>query len=398
MYTSTRIHARAWFWLCVTLFAVGRLAGQPVAYYTGTQGLAGAELKAGLQALIAGHTSLSYTPGIWNAHKDLYEDPADPTRLILFYSQASREKSAQDTGSSPSDAWNREHLWPTSLGTGSGPAYTDLFHLVPAYKGVNSARGNKYFATASTAASGYANPAHLLAPACKANTYSWEPGDGQKGWTARAMFYMATRYTHLNLVDIPLTQTLATGSNTMARLGDLLRWNRRFPPDATETAFNQRVFADYQGNRNPYIDFPEFADAVWLGYPSWGGWRLAHFSLAQLLDPDVAGDLADPDGDGLTNLMEMALLADPWTTHAEPLLTCAVADGALTLTFTRVASADLHLALAIEGSTDLVNWEPVGLTGAQVEPRDNLRETVIVTLPDNPGAPVFFRLSVSRPQ
>jgi endonuclease I len=194
--------------LCATFMALFGVAlslrGQPSAYFATAEGQTGTTLKTTLRGIIDGHTTVSYTPGVWNAHKDLYEDPNDSSRLILFYSQLSWDKSAQDRGSGSEEYWNREHLWPRSYGVDdSSVSDTDLFNLVPANKRVNNVRGNKYFDITNPADGSYRNPADSLAPECTSDSNSWEPGDGQKGWAARALFYMTTRYSSLQLIDTP---------------------------------------------------------------------------------------------------------------------------------------------------------------------------------------------------
>jgi hypothetical protein len=44
---------------------------------------------------------------------------------------------------------------------------------------------------------------------------------------------------------------------------------------------------------------------------SFEDWRTAHFTPQQLQDPEISGPAADPDHDGLPNLMEYALNLDP---------------------------------------------------------------------------------------
>jgi len=43
----------------------------------------------------------------------------------------------------------------------------------------------------------------------------------------------------------------------------LLEWNRRYPPTESEIRRNKRV-EQLQGNRNPFIDNPAWADDIWL--------------------------------------------------------------------------------------------------------------------------------------
>jgi hypothetical protein len=84
-------------------------------------------------------------------------------------------------------------------------------------------------------------------------------------------------------------------------------------------------------------------------------WRLATFTTAELADPSISGDLADPDHDNLSNLMEYALGLPP----KDPTVTnwpyASVATGYLTLTYTR-AKAATDVSLVVEQSNDLVTW------------------------------------------
>ena len=361
--------------------------------------MSGDLLKSQLEDIIDGHTSLSYTPGVWEAHKDLYEDPENPDRIILFYSQASWEKSAQDPGSGYAQYWNREHLWPRSYGVGtSGPDNTDLFHLVPANKAVNDTRGNLYFDESDPTDPNFADPAYSIAPDCTMDSDSWEPADGQKGWVARAMFYMTTRYSYLSLVNTPPDPAPNTSSSRMAQLSTLLDWNRRFPPAAKELEVNQRVYENYQFNRNPYIDFPEFADAVWVEGPSWGAWRLAHFSLEELLDVTVSGDAADPDSDGLNNLMEMARYSDPREPDPSPLEMLSNSPGQITIRYLRASdTSQLNLVMVLESSPNMLDWSPVPQDGAVSAPAGTGQQSVTIEAAIPAAESRFYRLSVARP-
>ena len=124
----------------VKLLCVTKVNAQYGGYYSTINGQSGSQLKSALNSIIDNHTSLSYTPGVWNALNDLYEDPNNSDNIILFYSQASVSKSTQSgSGSSGGTAFNREHLWPRSYGVGSsGSDNSDPHHLVPTYAGVNS--------------------------------------------------------------------------------------------------------------------------------------------------------------------------------------------------------------------------------------------------------------------
>jgi endonuclease I len=367
----------------------------PADFFATAYGRTGSDLKTHLESLIDGHTRLSYTPGVWDAHKDIYEDPENPNNIILFYSGASINKSLQDSGSSSSNYWNREHLWPNSYGIDKqNPRYTDIFNLVPTYKGVNSSRNNKHYDVTAND-----DPAHPLAPDCRSDSNSWEPADPQKGWAARALFYMSTRYSDLTIVNVSQSAELSPDENKMAQLDVVLDWNRRFLPTAQERAVNQRIYDVYQFNRNPYIDFPEFVDAVWVGHPSWGDWRLTHFTLDELLDEQLSSDAADPDGDGLSNLLEMALYSDPRSAETEPLIGTVHPDGnSVTLSFPSAESLEnLNVTLVLEFSEDLETWTEIPLPSATTQVGDNPFQRIRqVTRTMQSGEREFYRLRAFR--
>jgi hypothetical protein len=99
-------------------------------------------------------------------------------------------------------------------------------------------------------------------------------------------------------------------------------------------------------------------------------WRREHFSEAQLEDPSISGDDADPAGDGVPNLLKYAFNLSPWTpVRAGDLPLATREEGYLTLTYSRgLTRTDLQYQ--VEVSEDLVNWnagagftEEVSVTG-----------------------------------
>ncbi len=125
------------------------------------------------------------------------------------------------------------------------------------------------------------------------------------------------------------------------------------------------------------------------------GWLSTRFSEVQLSDPLVGGSAADPDADGLPNLLEYALGGDPLDPLSAPVPACELPVGAaLTLSFERVA--DPALVYTVEASDDLVAWEEVFVsTGAA-----NAAGPVFVSDAVMHGAAHprrFFRLLIARP-
>jgi len=171
----------------------------------------------------------------------------------------------------------REHVWPKSLGVGSkGPDYTDVHCLRPSDWSVNSARGNKYFGECGKLhdMSECKMPAHPEAAKDTATDPSiWLPPSNVRGDLARALMYMAIRYDgddpedndsyDLELSDCP--PNINDGSypgkfRYMAYLSELMTWHQEDPVDSYERERNNDVCENWQGNRNPFVDFPELAN------------------------------------------------------------------------------------------------------------------------------------------
>jgi len=237
----------------------------PTGYYSTAEGLSGSALQTALHNIIDGHTKLSYA-GVWTALQTLDQDPANANNILCVYWNRSIPKADRDGSTSASIKWNREHSWPKSYGfdTESWPAYTDVNHLYASYANYNSARGNKYFdwSTGSTYAVIGTTSVN------KADTDSWEVWDQMRGDLARSMLYMAVRYSGdvSNEPDLILNDSATvTGQPRMAKLTTLLEWHAGDPVNDRERRRNHLVYTNYQGNRNPFVDRPEWVNAIWGG-------------------------------------------------------------------------------------------------------------------------------------
>jgi len=222
-------------------------------YYKDAIGKNGQALKTALHEIIDGHTELSYDQA-WVALRETDEDPNNVNNVILFYSGDSRSKSRN--GGNVGD-WNREHTWAKShgnFGTSKGPG-TDIHHLRPTDVQVNSSRGNLDFDNGGSAVKG--------CNGCLKTANSFEPPDNVKGDVARILFYMATRYEKGDKVDLELNDKLNNGSNPYhGKLSVLLKWHAQDPVDEFELNRNN-VIQKWQGNRNPFIDHPEWVKLIW---------------------------------------------------------------------------------------------------------------------------------------
>ncbi len=241
------------------LFAIltfySAIHGQPEGYYDGTEGLTGQELREALHEIIDDHIPFSYDDLRDFILKETDEDPDDPDHIILIYSGISRDK--EDFGGG-SGEWNREHTWAKSHGgfDNEPPEGTDAHHVRPADVQVNGTRANLDFDNGGEPVPG--------CPGCRVDGDSFEPRDEVKGDVARMIFYMATRYMggegelYLDVVD----EVNTSPEPKHGKLSVLMEWHSEDPPDDFEKNRNEVVYG-YQGNRNPFIDHPEFVAAIW---------------------------------------------------------------------------------------------------------------------------------------
>ncbi|MFD5109959.1 endonuclease I family protein [Streptomyces cinereoruber] len=224
-------------------------------YYKDAVGKTGPALKSSLHTIISSQRKISYD-AVWNALKTLDQDPNNPNNVILLYSGTSRAKSLN--GGAVGD-WNREHTWAQShggFGTSAGPG-TDLHHLRATDVQVNSIRGNKDFDHGGSPVNG--------APGSYTDSNSFEPRDADKGDVARMLLYMTVRYEGGDSwADLEPNESTSNGSVPYhGRLSVLKQWNEQDPPSAFEKRRNDIVFGTYQGNRNPFVDHPEWVEAIW---------------------------------------------------------------------------------------------------------------------------------------
>lgn len=227
----------------------------PGDYYAAAAGKSGPALRSALHSIISNQTKLTYDQ-VWNALKDTDQDPANTNNVILLYSGRSQSKSTNGGGVND---WNREHVWAKShgdFGTVTGPG-TDVHHLRPEDVTVNGARGNLDFDNGgSTVAE---------CPGCAADADSFSPRAAVRGDVARMIFYMAIRYEGGDgFANLEPNNSVNNGTAPyIGKLTVLKAWSAADPPDAFEKRRNQVIFDNWQHNRNPFIDHPEWVSSIW---------------------------------------------------------------------------------------------------------------------------------------
>lgn len=229
-------------------------------YYNKLNGTLDKNFKYDLHELISStHTTKLSYKNVWEGLKKADADINNPGSVICIYTGASLSK--QDNGGNEDGLWNREHLWPKSYGFSSegNPAHNDIHHLHASEKKINNIRGNKFFGEVSNGSSDeYGN---------KWDSNLFEPRDEVKGDIARSLFYMVVRYENekcncsldLELVD---RNTGKNGDTVMGNLLTLLKWHYEDPVSSDEVRRNEAVYG-IQGNRNPFIDHPEFVSYIY---------------------------------------------------------------------------------------------------------------------------------------
>ena len=226
-------------------------------YYLKANNLAGKELQKSLNQIIKGHSVRGYHC-VWDILRIADQDPNNSRHIIGFYTRRSIEKNIRDRGQNDPDSWNREHIWARSKGIGSdknNPAYSDAHHLRATDKSTNADRGSKDFANGGKP--------HSECRSCEITSSTWSPPDEVKGDTARMIFYMATRYEGDDGVsDLTIVNQTGSRGKKHGKLCDLLQWHIDDQPSFEEKVRNDIIYT-YQGNRNPFIDRPEFANLIW---------------------------------------------------------------------------------------------------------------------------------------
>ena|GEM_PF-3871837 len=321
----------------------GALAPPPPGYYSTVDTTSAVTLRTTLHEVIDDHVFVPYSSSstdTWDVLEQADEDPNNSANILDVYKNASYPKY----GAGNPD-YHREHTWPKSYGfpedgTVDSPAsvnsnypYTDCHHLFLCNGSYNISRSNKPYRYCAAAGctekptdvnngqgggSGtYPGNSNWTKGSYTAGT--WETWIRRQGDVARALFYLDVRYeggTHglhgASEPDLILTDSetqianCKTGSNeSVAYMGMksvLLQWHVEDPVDDVERARNDAVFA-HQGNRNPFIDHPEWVACIFSGTGCGGDTA-----------PPVFGSCPASIELGAENSAGLPLSASAWTT------------------------------------------------------------------------------------
>lgn len=251
-------------YLALSLFAMALTANADInlAYYSSLSGLSGQRLKTATWQLISDLKTYSYGSGTYNTWWCFYLTDRDATNNTVI-DRYSKVVSTFGARGSSVTGMNIEHSFPKSWwgGSESPASYKDLYNLMPCESSINNTKSNYAMGTVS---SGVTGNGYTKVGNGSNGFKVWEPADEWKGVFARGYMYMATAYQDmtwsgagLNSLSNGAYPTLLPWASTL-----YIDWARRHPVEPLEVKRNQTI-SDFQGNRNPYVDFPNLMEYVW---------------------------------------------------------------------------------------------------------------------------------------
>ena len=235
-------------------------------YYTSVDGVkGGAELKTALHELIKNHKKISYGSGedkTWGAFYTTDAVVENGKRRVL--DMYSAEKRYFGSKGSAVSGMNIEHSVAKSWwGGNKNNAYCDIHHLNPSDQNANSRKSN--YPLGELTSVSWDNGVTFVGKANidGSSMNAYEPCDEYKGDFARVFMYMFTCYQDLTWEYTWMNyekSTYPTLKPWAVKL--LLKWHKQDPVSEKEVNRNNAVYV-VQGNRNPFVDYPQLADYVW---------------------------------------------------------------------------------------------------------------------------------------
>ena len=299
---------------CVPCVASVLFDGDDLAdgYYKTVCGLGGSDLWQGLHSLLLStHQGIEGGSSLRRAIEEVdgISSTDQEEELILKLMYTGEHVVKNSSSQAYESKWSPAFAWPQALGVGyqqaaceslqcaSGHALTDLHHQFPADSKMAELRAKPLHYTTGTNEDIFktsmlfsdCDDSCLSDPHAPEVRYSadwmpfvdvFEPAEDTRGDFARALFYMAVRYdgddglTDLELKDFQAGENPECCFQTdflqgcvnpvcyMGQLSTLLRWHVEDPPTSSERERNTRV-QHAQGNRNPFVDFPQLSSLLW---------------------------------------------------------------------------------------------------------------------------------------
>ena len=123
-------------------------------------------------------------------------------------------------------------------------------------------------------------------------------------------------------------------------------------------------------------------------------WQVAKFG-GNAGNPLIAGALANPAGDGVSNLLKYAFGMNPMVPSPSGLPVLGPNGSALSITYTQMLAAT-DVIYSVEWSSDLITWSPAGVT-AQVLTSTATTQQIRASAPVDGAKAKFIRLNLTLP-
>lgn len=249
--------------IAAVLPTIPSMAQIPEGYYNSLKGKKGAELKTAVYNVIKNAKVLSYGSGSGHTWWGFWQTDRDSRGYFIDRYSAESSWVKSTSQGAVGSGMNIEHSFPKSWwGKAQNQAYKDLYNLMPCESKINSTKSNYPMGTVVSGDKG--NGWTKVGNGSDGNKY-WEPADPWKGDFARGYMYMATTYQNFTWSGAAALQILQQGTYpTLQKWAYTLfiKWAKADRPDALEIQRNEDVYK-IQGNRNPYVDFPNLMEYVW---------------------------------------------------------------------------------------------------------------------------------------
>ena len=251
-----------------SLLSQGSGAGEE-AFYRKAEGLRGVQLKAALHDIIQPGRVLDYGGGADKTWSGFWlTDQMEDMQVRDRYSNNVRHLNPDMSAVS---GMNIEHIWANSWwGHIKNNAYCDLFNLYPSDATANGRKSNNPIGVVD----GIVSFDNGVTKVGKSSSYradslitAWEPADQWKGDFARTYFYMATCYSHMTSLWTTTEGLLTVEPDSPLLMRPwvynlMLEWAEADPLDEIEQERCEAIYG-IQGNRNPFVDYPELCQYIW---------------------------------------------------------------------------------------------------------------------------------------
>jgi len=208
----------------------------------------GARLYQELHDLVSdNHRDLGYKQARRHLYKTIDRRPDGALYYLYSGEGPKNEEEVDGPNRRKLRGYNCEHVVPQSWFNKRHPMKSDLHHLFTEQMRCNSSRGNYNLVDLPESSENLPNCGLV-----QHRAREFEPNAG-KGAVARAVMYFLTR--HPGHVGDERVET------KISDIPQLLEWHREYPVTDYERHRNDKI-EEVQGNRNPFIDYPELAEKV----------------------------------------------------------------------------------------------------------------------------------------